>query len=197
MSAHRAIALPEASSPGVSATLIASCRAEPFEYASMSLDCQPAAVAERRRAEWAIKAIRPARTATPSRIHSHRRLVPEPEPVAAADGEVAGAGVVAGGAAVAVTVAVAVDVAVSVAVDVAVAVAVVVAVLVTPGVALVVAVLLGRLLIALWAVLPHPAARHPATSTTTGRQNPFVEHRMSVLPPRSRSAAGPQDPREK
>ena len=35
--------------PGASATLIASCRVEPFAYASTSLDRQPAAAAERRR----------------------------------------------------------------------------------------------------------------------------------------------------
>src|SRR5262249_41620899 len=104
------------------------------------------------------------------------RLLPEPELVAVGEG-------------VAVTVAVAVEV--------AVAVSVVVWVLVTggavvspwvgvppgPAVAVIVAVRLGKLLIALWAVLPHPAARHPATRTTTGKQSPFVEHRMSVPPP--------------
>ncbi|MFZ0191217.1 MAG: hypothetical protein WAL72_30215 [Streptosporangiaceae bacterium] len=106
--------------------------------------------------------------------------------------------------AVAVTVAVAADVAAAVAVTVVVTpgLAVVVtpglavlvtpglAVLVTPGVAVAVVVLLGKLLSALWAVLPHPAARHPATRTAAGRQSPLVVHRMSVLPPRSRSAAG-------
>ena len=76
---------------GASATLIASCRAEPFAYASTSLDRQPAAAAERRRAERAIKAIRPARTRTPSRTQSQIKLVPEDaagaaEPVAGAVG---------------------------------------------------------------------------------------------------------------
>src|SRR3954447_8052828 len=152
MSAHRAPALPEANSPGASATLIASCRAEPSAYASMSLDRPSAVAAERWRAERTIHMIRPARTATPSRIHSQTRLIPEPEPVAAV-GEVIAAGVVTGVDGVAVAVTVAVAVAVDVAVAVAVAVSVLVtpgaAVLVRPGVALIVAVLLGRLLIAL------------------------------------------------
>jgi hypothetical protein len=43
----------------------------------MSRDRQPAAAAERRRADRAINAIRPARTRTPSRIQSQSRLVPE------------------------------------------------------------------------------------------------------------------------
>ena len=77
MSDHRTAASPAASPPGASATLIASCRAEPFAYASMSLDRRPAAAAERRRAERAINATRPATTRTPSRIQSQSRLVPE------------------------------------------------------------------------------------------------------------------------
>jgi hypothetical protein len=112
----------------------------------MSLDRPSAVAAERWRAERTIHMVRPARTATPSRIHSQTRLVPEPEPVAAV-GEVIAAGVVTGvdGVAVAVTVAVAVAVAVAVSVLVTPGAAV----LVRPGVALIVAVLLGRLLIAL------------------------------------------------
>ena len=46
----------------------------------MSRDRSPAAAAERRRAERAINEIRPARTTTPSRIHSQSRLVPEEAP---------------------------------------------------------------------------------------------------------------------
>ena len=119
-------ALLSANSPGPSAALIASCRAEPFAYASISLDRQSAVAAERRRAERTIHTIRPARTAAPSRTHSQTRLVPEPELMTAAVGEVVAAGVVTGvdGVPVAVTVAVAVDVAVTV--------------LVTPGLAVLV-----------------------------------------------------------
>ena len=62
-----------------------------FAYASTSLDRQPAAAAERRREERAIKAIRPAMTRTPSRTQSQIRLVPEEatgaaEPVACGGG---------------------------------------------------------------------------------------------------------------
>src|SRR5271157_5650394 len=99
MSDHRTAASAAASPPGASATLIASCRAEPLAYASTSLDRQPAAAAERRRAERAIKAIRPARTRTPSRTQSQIKLVPEEatgaaEPVAG--GWVVGAAVTLG-----------------------------------------------------------------------------------------------------
>src|SRR6185312_13514565 len=99
ISDHRAAASAAASPPGASATLIASCRAEPFAYASTSLDRQLAAVAERRRAERAIKAIRPARTRTPSRTQSQIRLVPEEATGAAeavAGGWVGGAAVTLG-----------------------------------------------------------------------------------------------------
>src|SRR5690349_22133853 len=150
----------------------------------MSRDCQSASVAERRRDAWTIHPISPARAATPSRIHSHRRL--EPEPDEAVVGEAAGL------VGVAVAVTVAVDVAVAVAVSVAVAVAVAVLVtaglvasgLVAPaapagGVAVIVAALLDRVPIALLAVLPHPVARQPATMTA-GRNHPFVKRRMSA-----------------
>jgi len=40
------------------------------------------------------------------------------------------------------------------------------------------AALLVALPIALWTPLPHPATRHPATSMATGREKPFVVHRM-------------------
>ena len=99
ISDHRTAASAAASPPGASATLIASCRAEPFAYASTSLDCQPAAAAERRREERAIKAIRPARTRTPSRTQSQIRLVPEEAAgaaEAAAGGWVVGAAVTLG-----------------------------------------------------------------------------------------------------
>src|SRR2546423_1179881 len=106
MSYHRARASPAPRSPCTSATLIASCRAEPLAYASMSLDRQPAAAALRRRPDVAIHVIKPARISTPSRIHSQSRLVPELPPEAAALGD-AGAGEVtlSVGAAVAVSVA--------------------------------------------------------------------------------------------
>ena len=58
----------------------------------------------------------------------------------------------------------------------------VVGVLGVVGVPVAVAVLLGRLLIALETVLLHPATRHPATRMTAIRQSPFVERHMSVLP---------------
>jgi hypothetical protein len=46
----------------------------------MSLDCKPAAAAERRRLERAIHTIRPTTTRAPSRIHSQSRSVPEEAP---------------------------------------------------------------------------------------------------------------------
>ena len=75
-----------------------------------------------------------------------------------------------------------VTVAVAVLVKVGVGVLGAVGVVVTLGIPVAVAVLLFRLLIALEAVLPHPAARHPATRMTAIRQSPFVERHMSVLP---------------
>ena len=74
MSDQRAPASPAISAPGVSATLIASCRAEPFAYASMTLDCQLAAAFERRPLARAIHTIKPIRITAPSRTQSHRRL---------------------------------------------------------------------------------------------------------------------------
>src|SRR5215470_10008704 len=106
MSYHRARASLDARSPCASATTIASCRAEPLAYASMSLDRQPAVAAERRRLDVTIHAIRPARISAPSRIHSQSRLVPELLPEAA--GDVVGVGEVALSVGVAVAVAVAV-----------------------------------------------------------------------------------------
>src|SRR5579863_4515225 len=91
MSAQRTPASAAAIAPGVSATLIASRSAEPWAYASTSLDRQSAAaVAEPRLATRVIHAIRTAASTAPSRIHSQRRLVPDP---------VAGAAVVLCGAA--------------------------------------------------------------------------------------------------
>src|SRR6185437_3812259 len=180
MSYHRARASPDARSPGASATTIASCRAEPLAYASMSLDCQPAVAAERRRLDVTIHAIRPARISAPSRIHSQSRLVPELLPEAAALGDVAGVGEVA----LSVGVAVAVSVAVTVSVDGSavgvVGVTVGVGVTVAPWVAELTAdaARLVALPIALFTLLPHPATRHPATSMTTGREKPFVVNRM-------------------
>jgi hypothetical protein len=153
----------------------------------MSLDRQSAAVADRRRAEPTINAIRPASAAAPSRIHSQRRLVPEL--VVAALGDVVGVGVLVS-VAVAVTVAVLVTVGVGVGVLVTVAVAVLVKVgvlgavevVVASGTPVAVAVLLFTLLITLEAVLPHPAARHPVSRMTAIRHSPFVERHMSVLP---------------
>src|SRR5689334_21041621 len=141
MSYHRARASLDARSPCASATTIASCRAEPLAYASMSLDRQPAVAAERRRLDVTIHAIRPARISTPSRIHSQSRLVPELLPEAAALGDVAGVGEVALSVGVAVAVAVAVTVSVDgtavgvVGVGVGVGVGVTVGVGVAPAVA--------------------------------------------------------------
>src|SRR6185437_7541159 len=160
MSYHRARASLAPRSPCTSATLIASCRAEPLAYASMSLDCQPAVAALRRRPDVAIHAIRPARISTPSRIHSQSRLVPELPPEAAALG--AGVGVVG----------VSVGVGVGVSVGVGVAVAPAVAELTAD------AALLVALPIALFTPLPHPATRHPATSMATGRAKPLIVHRI-------------------
>jgi hypothetical protein len=150
----------------------------------MSLDRQPAVAAERRRPDWTIHAIRPARISTPSRIHSQSRLVPELLPEAAALGDVAGVGEVA----LSVGVAVAVSVAVTVWVDGPAAGVVGVGVGVTVGVGVAVAPPVAELTadaarlvalpIALLTLLPHPATRHPATSMATGREKPLVVHRM-------------------
>jgi hypothetical protein len=151
----------------------------------MSLDRQPAVAAERRRLDWTIHAIRPARISTPSRIHSQSRLVPELLPEAA--GDVVGVGEVA----LSVGVAVAVSVAVTVWVDgsavgvvgVGVGVGVVgVGVVVAPAAAVAEltadAARLVALPIALFALLVHPATRHPATSMATGRAKPLFVHRI-------------------
>jgi hypothetical protein len=142
----------------------------------MSLDRQSAAAAERRRAEWAINAIRPPSTMAPSRTHSQMRLdaelVLDAEP---AEG-VAGADVVTtavvGWAGVAVTVVVAVTGTFEVAVTGTVEVAV------TGAVGRAVAVLPGRLPTALLTVPPQPATRQPAVRMAAGRERPFAEHRM-------------------
>jgi hypothetical protein len=154
----------------------------------MSLDRQPAVAAERRRLDWTIHAIRPARTSTPSRIHSQSRLVPELLPEAAALGDVAGVGEVelSVGVAVAVSVAVTVSVdgsavgVVGVSVGVGVGVSVGVGVVVAPAVAELTAdaARLVALPIALFALLVHPATRHPATSIATGRAKPLFVHRI-------------------
>jgi hypothetical protein len=148
----------------------------------MSLDRQPAVAAERRRPDWTIHAIRPARISTPSRIHSQSRLVPELLPEAAALVDVAGVGEVA----LSVGAAVAVSEAVTVSVDgpavgvVGVGVTVGVGVAVAPPAAELTAdaARLVALPIALLALLPHPATRHPATSMATGREKPLIVNRM-------------------
>jgi hypothetical protein len=154
----------------------------------MSLDRQPAVAAERRRLDWTIHAIKPARISTPSRIHSQSRLVPELLPDAAL-GDVVGVGEVE----LSVGVAVAVSVAVTVSVDgpavgvVGVGVGVVgvsvgVGVVVAPAAAVAEltadAARLVALPIALFALLVHPATRHPATSMATGRAKPLFVHRI-------------------
>src|SRR6266566_4837003 len=78
MSCQRAAASSAASALGVSATLMASWRAEPSAYASIILDRQPAAAAERPPAERTISTITPTRATAPRRIHSHSRLVAAP-----------------------------------------------------------------------------------------------------------------------
>jgi hypothetical protein len=144
--------------------------------------------AERRRPDWTIHAIRPARISTPSRIHSQSRLVPELLPEAAALGDMAGVGEVtlSVGAAVAVSVAVTVSVdgtavgVVGVSVGVGVGVSGGVGVAVAPPVAELTAdaARLVALPIALFAPLPHPASRHPATSMATGSEKPLIVHRI-------------------
>jgi hypothetical protein len=150
----------------------------------MSLDRQPAAAALRRRPDVAIHVIKPARISTPSRIHSQSRLVPEllPEAAALGVGEVALSVGVAVAVAVAVTVSVdgsAVGV-VGVGVGVGVGVTVGVGVAVAPPAAELTAdaARLVALPIALLALLPHPATRHPATSMATGREKPLIVNRM-------------------
>src|SRR5580704_8171035 len=177
MSAHRAPASPAAGPPAASATLIASPSADPFAYASTSLDRQSAVRAERRRLEWTIHAIRPARAATPSRIHSHSRLVPDCVlDVADAAGEAAGPATVTFGLDVTVTVAPAAGLVPAVVAGAAVVVAVVAGWLVV-----VVRVGVGRLLITLLAVLPHPAARHATTRIPARRGRLFAGCRMLIL----------------
>jgi hypothetical protein len=144
--------------------------------------------AERRRPDWTIHAIRPARISTPSRIHSQSRLVPELLPEAAALGDAAGVGEVALSVGVAVAVSVAVTVSVDgsavgvvgVGVGVGVGVTVGVGVAVAPPAAELTAdaARLVALPIALLALLPHPATRHPATSMATGREKPLIVNRM-------------------
>jgi hypothetical protein len=148
----------------------------------MSLDCQLAAFAERRRDALTIQKIKPARTATPSRIHSHSRLVLDPVlGVADATGEAAGAD------AVAVTVTVDV-VGAAVGGAAVVGAAVVGAAVVGPPVA-VVRVGVGKLLMMLLAVLPQPAVRHATTRTAADRESLFAGYRMAILPCCSRTRA--------
>jgi hypothetical protein len=79
-----------------------------------------------------------------------------------------------------------VGVGVMVTVGVGVLVSVGVGVVVSAVVAVIDAALVVRLLIALEALLPQPAARHPAARMTAGSRSPFMERRMSVLPRDSR-----------
>jgi hypothetical protein len=114
--------------------------------------------------------------------------VPELLPEAAALGDVAGVGEVelSVGVAVAVSVAVTVSVdgsavgVVGVSVGVGVGVSVGVGVVVAPAVAELTAdaARLVALPIALFALLVHPATRHPATSIATGRAKPLFVHRI-------------------
>ena len=60
-------------SNGSPATLIASCRAAPFAYVSITFDRHCLARAERRRAARAIKAIRATAASTAMATHSHSR----------------------------------------------------------------------------------------------------------------------------
>jgi hypothetical protein len=156
----------------------------------MSLDCRPAAFAERRRDAVTIQAIRPIRAAAPSRIHSHSRLVPDPVAgVADALGETAGADVVVvtvtvGAAAVVAGAAAVVGAAVVGAAVVGAAVvsgADVVSGAVGPPVLVAVRVVVGKLLMMLLAVLPHPAARQATTRTAADRERLFAGYRMPIL----------------
>jgi hypothetical protein len=126
---------------------------------------------------------------TPSRIHSQSRLVPELLPEAAL-GDAVGVGEVelCVGVAVAVSVAVTVSVdgsavgVVGVSVGVGVGVSVGVGVVAAPAAAVAEltadAARLVALPIALFALLVHPATRHPATSMATGRAKPLFVHRI-------------------
>jgi hypothetical protein len=144
---------------------MASWRAEPFAYASIILDCQPAAVAERRPAERTISTIRPTSTRAPRRIQSHSRSVPVP-PFAAGEPAAVGVGV---GVVVVVTVGPAV-----------VTVGPAAVLVMVPGV---VELRLGEILaIALLTELVHPAAIHPAARIATERKKILISRRMAILP---------------
>jgi len=165
----------------------------------MSLDCHPAALVERRRAAVAIQAIRPASTATPSSIQSHRRLLLD-EAVGVAetlegvgDGDAVTVTVVGGAVVVTVTVGLTGGVTLG---------------LVGTVVGLTVGLSLGaaepdrlvRLLTALETLLPmlleQPAARHATSRMAAAKKRLFVGRRMLLpsAPLCSWQAGGPRVP---
>jgi hypothetical protein len=171
----------------------------------MTLARELAAVAERRRLATVIQVIRPARTATPSRIHSQSRLVLDPvlgvadEVGEAADADVAGAVVgaavvgaavvgaavvgaaVVGGAVVGGAVVGGAVVASAVVGSAVVAGAVVAAAVVAPPPVAAPARLV-RLLITLLALLPQPTASTETARMAARRERLFALCRMVVLP---------------
>jgi len=170
MPAHRAAASAEASPPGDAATLIASCRAEPFAYASTSRDRQPAAAAERRAARAGDQRDQADQDKDAEWTHSQVRLVAqeeeEEEEAPGAAEPVADAAVVTlcvGGCAL------------------------------TLGLPEAVAVRLGRLPIELM-LLPHPAASNPAIRTGTGTDSLFGEGLVLILPHRDSQPLEPPSP---
>ena len=150
----------------------------------MSLDCHPAALAERRRAAVAIQAIRPTSTTAASSIQSHRRLLLD-EAVGVAEtlegvavGDAVTVTVVGGAVVVTVTVGLAGGVTLGL-------VGTVVGLTVGESLGAAEPDRLARLLIALETLLPmlleQPAARH-ATSRMAAARKRLLGGRRMLLP---------------
>src|SRR5581483_1734850 len=169
MSDRRAPASAACRPPVASATLIASYRAEPLAYESMTRDRQAAAAAERRPEERAIHTITAISTTAASATHSQIRLLLDPlvagEAVAFGVGVGVGAAwLVGSGVGLAVGLGVTGSVGETVSVWVGVTGTVGLAGLRVGRALAALAALLGRLEIALLVALLHPAARVPATA---------------------------------
>jgi hypothetical protein len=152
----------------------------------MSLDCHPAALAERRRTAVAIQAIRPTSTAAASSIQSHRRLLLDEavgvaetlEGVGDAVGDAVTVTVVGGAVVVTVTVGLAGGVTLGL-------VGTVVGLTVGESLGAAEPDRLAPLLIALETLLPmlleQPAARHATSRMAAASNRLFVGRRMLLL----------------